>query len=119
MNKKVFAILLQPIEAIIASMSPIIDQESFSQKVFFADFVWKLLFVYIEQVGSLRSLPLELKTNAKCRELGLFHTPFSTLKDGFSRFDSKRFKQLFETAVASMDLKRIKGIGRDRVISGN
>ena len=117
MNQTIFNILLQPIEAIIASMSSIIDHESLSQKLFFADFVRKLLFVYIEQVGSLRNLPLELKTNAKCRELGLFYTPFSTLKDGFSRFDSKHFKQLFETAVASMDLKRIKGIGRDRVIS--
>ncbi len=52
MNKKVFNILLQPIEAIIASMSSIIDHESLSQKLFFADFVRKLLFVYIEQVGS-------------------------------------------------------------------
>ncbi len=122
MNKKLFNILLQPIEAIIASMSPIIDHESLSQKLFFADFVRKLLFVYIEQVGSLRSLPLELKTNAKCRELGLFYTPFSTLKDGFSRFDSKHFKQLFETALGSLDLKRIKGldeIGLFQVIDGS
>jgi hypothetical protein len=121
-NKKVFNILLQPIEAIIASMSSIIDHESLSQKLFFADFVRKLLFVYIEQVGSLRCLPLELKTNPKCRELRLFYTPFSTLKDGFSRFDSKHFKQLFETAVASMDLKRIKGldeIGLFQVIDGS
>jgi hypothetical protein len=122
MNQKLFTILLQPIEAIIASMSSIIDHESLSQKLFFADFVRKLLFVYIEQVGSLRSLPLELKTNAKCRELGLFHTPFSTLKDGFSRFDSRHFKQLFETAVASMDLKRIKDldeVGLFQVIDGS
>ncbi len=122
MNIKIFNILLQPIEAIITSMSPIIDHESLSQKLFFADFVRKLLFVYIEQVGSLRSLPVELKTNAKCRELGLFYTPFSTLKDGFSRFESKHFKRLFETAVDSMDLKRIKGldeIGLFRVIDGS
>jgi hypothetical protein len=51
-NQKLFTILLQPIEAIIASMSPIIDHESLSQKLFFADFVRKLLFVYIEQVSS-------------------------------------------------------------------
>ena len=122
MNKKLFTILLQPIEAIIASMSPIIDHESLSQKLFFADFVRKLLFVYIEQVGSLRSLPLALKTNARCRESGLFYTPFSTLKDGFSRFESKYFKQFFETAMASMELKRIKGldeIGLFRVIDGS
>lgn len=122
MNKKLFNILLQPIEAIIASLSPIIDQESLSQKLFFADFVRKLLFGYIEQVSSLRSLPLMLQTNEKCRQLGLFPTPFSTLKDGFSRFASKSFQQLFETALASISLKNIKcldELGLFRVIDGS
>lgn len=122
MNRKLFNILLQPIEAIIASMSSIIDQESHSQKLFFADFVRKLLFGYVEQVSSLRSLPLVLQTNEKCRQLGLFPTPFSTLKDGFSRFESKYFKQLFEAALASISLKQIKCLdemGLFRVIDGS
>ncbi len=122
MNQKLFSILLQPIEAIIASISPIIDQASLSQKLFFADFVKKLLFGYLEQVSSLRSLPVELQTNEKCRQLGLFYTPFSTLKDGFSRFQSQHFKQLFETALASISLKKIKcldEIGLFRVIDGS
>jgi len=121
-NKKLFSILLQPIEAIIASLSPIIDQKSLSQKLFFADFVRKLLFGYVEQVSSLRSLPVELQTNEKCRQLGLFFTPFSTLKDGFSRFQSEHFKQLFETALVSISLKKIKcldEIGLFRVIDGS
>ncbi len=122
MNKKLFSILLQPIEAIIASLSPIIDQASVSQKLFFADFVRKLLFGYVEQVSSLRSLPVQLQTNEKCRQLGLFYTPFSTLKDGFSRFPSEHFKQLFETVLASISLKKIQcldEIGLFRVIDGS
>lgn len=122
MNQTLFNILLRPIEAIIASISPIIDQESLSQKLFFADFVRKLLFGYVEQVSSLRSLPLELQSNQKCRDLGLSYTPFSTLKDGFSRFASKYFKLLFETALASVKLKHIKCIdelGLFRVIDGS
>jgi hypothetical protein len=121
-NQKLFNILLQPIEAIIASISPIIDQECHSQKLFFADFVRKLLFGYVEQVSSLRSLPVELQTNGKCRQLGLLYSPFSTLKDGFSRFESKHFKILFETALASLNLKRIKSLdemGLFRVIDGS
>jgi hypothetical protein len=121
-NKKLFSILLQPIEAIIASLSPIIDQASLSQKLFFADFVRKLLFGYVEQVSSLRSLPIQLQTNEKCRQLGLFYTPFSTLKDGFSRFPSEHFKQLFETVLASISLKKIQcldEIGLFRVIDGS
>ena len=122
MKKTLFSILLQPIEAIIASMSSIIDQESLSQKLFFADFVRKLLFGYVEQVSSLRSLPTQLQTNEKCRKLGLSFTPFSTLKDGFSRFQSKHFKQLFETALVSINLKNIKSLdemGLFRVIDGS
>jgi len=121
-NQTIFNTLLQPIEAVIASISTIIDQESLSQKLFFADFVRKLFFAYLEQVGSLRSLPIELQSNRKCRELGLSYTPFSTLKDGFSRFQSKFFKLLFETALASIKLKQIKcldEIGLFRVIDGS
>lgn len=122
MNQTIFNTLLQPIEAVIASISPIIDQKSLSQKLFFADFVKKLLFAYLEQVGSLRSLPVELATNGKCRQLGFLTTPFSTLKDGFSRFESKYFKQVFETVVGEAHLKRVKSLdewGLFQVIDGS
>ena len=122
MNQKLFNTLLQPIEAMLASMSPNIDHECRSQKLFFADFVRKLLFGYVAQVSSLRSLPIELQTNEKCPLLGLSHTPFSTLKDGFSRFPGKCFKQLFETALSSISLKQINcldELGLFRVIDGS
>ena len=122
MNQKLFTILLQPIEAIIASMSPIIDQASRSQKLYFADFVKKLIFGYIYQAGSLRSLAIELETNQRCRELELKATPFSTLKDGFSRFESRHFKQLFETVMSIIDLSQvpfIEELGICRVIDGS
>ena len=122
MNQKLFFILLRPIEAVLASISPIIDQEALSQKLFFADFVKKLLFAYLEQVSSLRSLSVELQTNQKCPALDLRHTPFSTLKDGFYRFSSEACRTLFETVLSELKLKRIKGldeIGLFRVIDGS
>lgn len=122
MNKKLFFILLRPIETVLASISPIIDQEALSQKLFFADFVKKLLFAYLEQVTSLRSLVVELQTNEKCSALGLSYTPFSTLKDGFYRFSSEACRSLFETVLSELKLKRIKGldeIGLFRVIDGS
>lgn len=122
MNKTLFSTLLRPLEAYFASMSLIIDQQALSEKLFFADFVRKLLFAYLEQVSSLRSLPLELKTNLKCRDLGLSYTPFSTLKDGFYRFESKFFKQMFETILSNVELKSIKHLdelGLFRVIDGS
>ena len=122
MNKTLFATLLQPIEAIIASIAPIIDQQTDSQKLFFTDFVWKLIFGYIYQTSSLRNLLLELKTNPVCQELGLEPTPFSTFKDGFSRFESKHFKQLFEGLLARTNLAQVPyldEIGVCRVIDGS
>lgn len=122
MKIKLFNLLLRPIETVLASISPIIDQEALSQKLFFADFVRKLLFAYLEQVSSLRSLSVELQTNQKCQALGLDYTPFSTLKDGFYRFSSEACRRLFETVLGELNLKRIKGldeIGLFRVIDGS
>jgi hypothetical protein len=106
-NKTLFNTLLHPLEAIMASIAPSIDQESDSQKLFFTDFVRKLIFGYLYQNSSLRNLELELKTNPVCQELGLEPTPFSTFKDGFSRFASKYFKQLFETVLEHTNLAQV------------
>ncbi len=114
--------LLHPIEAIIAAVSEIIDHESHSQKLFFADFVKKLIFGYVYQVSSLRNLALELKTGAICRALKLEFTPFSTLKDGFSRFESRHFKQFFETVLEQTKLSQVPFLGEIgifRVIDGS
>ena len=122
MKKTIFTLLLQPLEASLASMSEIIDQSSLSQKLFFADFVRKLIFGYVYQVSSLRNLSLELQTNQICRALGLSFTPFSTLKDGFSRFESCHFKQLFESLLEQTKIKSVKDLdelGIFRVIDGS
>lgn len=122
MNQTLFFRLRQPIEAVLASICPIIDQQALSQKLFFADFVRKLLFAYLEQVSSLRALAVELQTNPKCAALGLGYTPFSTLKDGFSRFSSAACRMLFETALRELNLKRIEALdelGLFRVIDGS
>lgn len=122
MNQTLFNTILRPLEAMLASMSPSIDQESASEKLFFADFVRKLIFGYLYQNSSLRSLTLELETNSVCRDLDLQPTPFSTLKDGFSRFKSKYFKQLYETVLESVNLSKvpfIEELGICQVIDGS
>ncbi len=106
------------IEAIASS----IDHESNSGKLFFNDFLRKLIFGYIYQVSSLRNLSIELETNSVCARLGFKPTPFSTFKDAFTRFKSKHFKQLFETLLEQVDLSQIPFIdelGLCRVIDGS
>ena len=122
MNKTLFATLLQPIEASIASIATIIDQQTNSQKLFFTDFVRKLIFGSVYQTSSLRNLVVELETNPICQELGFEVTPFSTFKDGFSRFESKHFKQLFENLLKQTNLSKVPyldEIGIFRVIDGS
>ncbi len=65
---------------------------------------------------------MELETNAVCRDLDLQPTAFSTLKDGFSRFQSKYFKQLYETLVEWANLSKvafIEELGICQVIDGS
>lgn len=122
MNKTLFATLLQPLEASLAASGTIIDQRTNSQKLFFTDFVRKLIFGYVYQTSSLRNLVVELETNPMCQALGFGVTPLSTLKDGFSRFKSKHFKQLFESLLEQTDLSKVPyldEIGACRVIDGS
>ncbi len=118
----VFTLLLKPLEEIFSSISTKIDQESGSKKLFFKDFTEKLLFGVVYGVSSLRNLSLELQTNELCGRLGLTYTPFSTLKDGFSRFDSCHFRTLFETVLSKTKLFKVPNLeelGLFQVIDGS
>jgi hypothetical protein len=118
----VFALLLKPLEEIFSSISTKIDQESGSKKLFFKDFTEKLLFGVVYSVSSLRNLSLELQTNELCGRLGLSYTPFSTLKDGFSRFDSCHFRTLYDTVLSKTKLfnvPNLEGLGLFQVIDGS
>ena len=117
-----FTTLLEPIEEDLASISVKIDIESGSKKLFFKDFILKLLFCFIYKVSSLRSLSVELQTNQICKDLELSYTPFSTLKDAFTRFKSEYFKTIFENLLKNitlLDVSYLKEIGIFRVIDGS
>lgn len=57
-----------------------IDRESDSQKLFFKDFVIKLLWHFINKTDSLPQLSLELKTDDSCKELPLLYPIFQAKK---------------------------------------
>ena len=122
MTQTLLTKLLQPLRDIIAPQAETINQQYPSEKLFYADFVAKLLFGYLYQVPSLRMLALELKSNDVCRELGLSYTPLSTLKDGFARFPSYLCRQLFETVVVQSKLAQVGPLaemGVFRVVDGS
>ncbi len=118
----IFTLLLKPLEEIFSSISTKIDIESGSKKLFFKDFTQKLLFGIIYQVDSLRNLALELQTNETCTHLGLNFTPFSTLKDGFSRFNRCHFQTLFKEVLTKTNLFKVPNfeeLGLFEVIDGS
>jgi len=100
MQKTTFEELYQPLILFFAEKSELIDELSGSRRLFFIDFVKILLFHFIYKIDSLRSLVTELATNSVCVELGLPQVAFSTLKDGFTRFKSIHFKQLYQNLLA-------------------
>ena len=103
-----FDVLLSPLTAFFTSNCSNIDKESGSKKLFFEDFCRKIFFSIIYQVASLRSLVTELETNELSTKIGFEATPFSTLKDAFTRFDARHFKQLYESTLNCFDWIKVK-----------
>jgi hypothetical protein len=99
-----------------------IDKESGSKKLFFFDFTQKLFFAFLQGSDSLRTLVTDLITKDLCKELGFEPTPFSTLKDGFQRFDVRHFRAMYEQVLNSFDWSHLKGfseLGRVFAVDGS
>jgi hypothetical protein len=67
------------------------------------DFIESLIFYFLYGVESLRLLSTELKNN----RLGVKETPWSTIRDAFTRFNCTTFKELFINLLWSMDFVKI------------
>lgn len=76
----------------------------------------------MQDASSLRSLVTDLNTKDLCKELGFKSTPFSTLKDGFQRFDASHFRGMYEQVLKSFDWSQLKGfseLGRICAVDGS
>lgn len=117
-----FISLLSPLADYFKTNSAKIDKKANSKKLFFEDFFNKMIFAFHQGIDSLRSLSEELESNSLCKNLGLTPTPFSTLKDGFSRFQHTDFEQLYRTALAGFDWMSVKSfeeLGRFYLVDGS
>lgn len=76
----------------------------------------------MQGTDSLRTLVTDLITKGLCKELGFEPTPFSTLKDGFQRFDANHFRAMYEQVLSSFDWSKLKGfseLGRIFAVDGS
>ncbi len=103
-----FEELLAPLKKYLEEQGTQIDKQTGSRKLFFADFTLKLIYAFVMGIPTLRQLITDLQTSQVSESLGLKHTPFSTMKDGFTRFDSEFFEKLYQHVLRNCDWLRIE-----------
>ena len=103
-----FEEILAPLNKYLEEQGTQIDKQTDSRKLFFADFTKKLIYAFVMGIPTLRQLITDLETSDTCESLGLKQTPFSTMKDGFTRFPSKFFEKLYQHVLRSCHWVRIE-----------
>ena len=106
----VFEELIAPLTQFFEAKGSQIDEQAASKALFFSDFLLKLILAHVMKFRSLRILTTELKTNEAVKKPGFTPTPFSTLKEGFSRFKAHSFQQAFQWVLKSGHWLAIPGI---------
>jgi hypothetical protein len=117
-----FEALLAPLEAPLTDMAPAIDAQAHSRTLFFVPFVRLLLYALVMRIPSLRQLVTELETSPTAVTLKLPVFPFSTLKDGFTRFPVAAFEQLFRHLVHTLswvEVEELNALGHLCLVDGS
>ena len=105
-----FEQLISPLKSFLESKGSVFDKISNSKTLFFKDFTQQLIYGVVMQISSLRLLVSDLQTNVIAQELHLPATPYSTLRDAFSRFESDYFKSAYLEVLQSYRGMSVKGI---------
>jgi len=81
-----------------------------------------MLFALVMNVSSLRQLITDLATSEVCKKLGLTSTPYSTFREGFTRFDAKYFAKLFQHILRQtpwLKIDAFEELGILRLVDGS
>ena len=114
-------IFFQIINVILSKCKGIIEncqEDKLSLKLFLKDFISILIYRFISTIDSLRFLATDLKGN----NLGIKEIPFSTLRDGFTRFNYRTFQEMFFQLVSSLGLltvPELKLLGQICLVDGS
>jgi len=122
MQEKVFSELIAPLTAFCANAETKIDEKCNSKALFFENFAQILIFGISIGVASMRKLLKELKTNPSAKELELPEVPYSTFRDGFSRFEHKFFNDLYQyilKGVHFLEVPEFNNLGLLKAVDGS
>lgn len=117
-----FEQLISPLKSFLELKGSVFDKISNSKTLFFKDFTQQLIYGVVMQISSLRLLVSDLQTNVIAQELHLPATPYSTLRDAFSRFESDYFKSAYLEVLQSyrgMSVKGIDEVGLVKLVDGS
>jgi len=118
----VFDELIAPLRNFFQNKSSEFDKQAGSEALFFKDFTLKLIFAHVMKFSSLKVLITELKSNEAAEKLGLQPTPYSTFRDGFSRFEADFFQQAFQFILQNsswLSIPAIDELGIFKLVDGS
>jgi transposase len=112
-----FSVLTAPLQKFFKLYSKEIDKKSDSRKLKFAQFTLTMLYSFMMQKESLRKISNHLKLSDKAKNLNLAYIPWTTLRDGFLRFDYDYFMRLYRFILKNTKLLKVKALDEVGLIS--
>lgn len=112
-----FKVLTAPLQEFFENHSAQIDKESNSRKLKFAQFTLTMLYAFMMQKESLRKISNHLKLSDTAKSLDLSYVPWTTLRDGFTRFSCDYFMRLYRSILTQTKLLKVKALDEVGLIS--
>lgn len=112
-----FNVLTAPLQKFFELHSEQIDKESDSRKLKFTQFTLTMLYAYMMRLESFRKIINHLKISDNSKSLDLPAIPWTTLRDGFTRFSYDYFMRLYRNIVRQTGLLNVKAFDEVGLIS--
>jgi len=112
-----FEVLKKPLQKYIDDHGEAIDKAYDSRKLKFHHFVYTLLFGYLMQIPSLRKLKDKVELSDKAKNLGIQVFPWTTIRDGFTRFSSDIFVRMYKSVLEQVNIVHLDSVDELGLIS--
>lgn len=112
-----FDALIAPLRQYLKENSKSIDKISSSRKLSFQHFIFTMIFAYLMQIPSLRKISNKTKHNETANRLGISHFAWTTIRDGFTRFNQEFFIKLYRSVLENSNLIRVQAVEELGLIS--
>jgi len=99
-----FDALIAPLRKYLKENSKSIDKACGSRTFLFQHFTFTMIFAYLMQIPSLRKISNKTEYSDTAKKLGISHFPWTTLRDGFTRFHQEFFIKMYRSVLENSNL---------------